>query len=55
MKTISYKLDIFFTVLFFIVAFTTDNEITAAASVMLAIIITLYRDVKIHIDKKDNQ
>lgn len=55
MKTIPYKLDIFFTVLFFIAAFTTDNEITATASVMLAVMIILYRDIKMHIDKKDNQ
>lgn len=55
MKTVPYELDLFFTILFSITAFVTDNEITATASVMLAVMIVLYRDIKMHIDKKDNQ
>jgi len=52
MKTIPYKLDIVFTIIFFISAFTADSEITANTNVMLAVMATLYRGIKIHIDKK---
>jgi len=52
MYKIRYKIDIVFIVLSFIVAMFMNNKINVDATVLLAVMLFLHREMKLHIDSK---